>query len=61
MPVAGYPESVGDRPGGLRLNAFIQIDEPAVGATLARLTAEPRLQSAADCDRDKGSPTLTAK
>ena len=43
-----------DRAGRLRLNAFGQIDDLVVGATLARLIDEPRPQPADDCDPDTG-------
>ena len=33
-----------DRTGGIRLNAFGQVDDLTVGATLARLIDEPRPQ-----------------
>ncbi len=38
-----------DRAGRLRLNAFGQINDLAVGATLARLIDDPRPQPADDC------------
>lgn len=43
-----------DRAGRLRLNAFGQIDDLVVGATLARLIDEPSPQPADDCDPDTG-------
>jgi len=43
-----------DRAGRLRLNAFGQIDDLVVGATLARLIDEPRPQPADDRDPDTG-------
>ena len=43
-----------DRAGHIRLNAFGQIDDLIVGATLARLIDEP--QPAADCDPDMRCP-----
>ena len=39
-----------------RINAFGQIDDLAVGATLARLIDEPRSEPAAGCDPDIGCP-----
>ena len=50
-----------DRAGRLRLNAFGQIDDLAVGATLARLIDEPRPQPADDCDPDIGCPARSAE
>ena len=48
-----------DRAGRIRLNAFGQIDDLAVGTTLARLIDEPRSEPEADCDPDIGCPTPT--
>ena len=45
-----------DRAGRIRLNAFGQIDDLGVGATLARLIDEPRPEPEADCDPDVGCP-----
>ena len=48
-----------DRAGRIRLNAFGQIDDLAVGATLARLIDEPRSRPETDCDPDVGCPAPT--
>ena len=48
-----------DRAGRIRLHAFGQIDDLAVGATLARLIDEPRSESEADCAPDSGCPAPT--
>ena len=48
-----------DRAGRIRLNAFGQIDDLAVGAALARLIDEPRSELEADCDPDIGCPAPT--
>ena len=45
-----------DRAGRLRVNAFGQVDDLAVGAILARLIDEPRPESEADCDPAIGCP-----
>ncbi len=45
-----------DRAGRLRVNAFGQIDDLAVGAILARLIDEPRPETEADCDPAIGCP-----
>lgn len=45
-----------DRAGRLRVNAFGQVDDLAVGAILARLIDEPRPESETDCDPDIGCP-----
>ncbi len=50
-----------DRAGRLRLNAFGQIDDLAVGGTLARLIDEPRPPPAAARDPDIGCPARTAE
>ena len=43
-----------DRAGRSRLNAFGQIDDLGVGATLAHLIDEPRSEPETDCDPDPG-------
>lgn len=43
-----------DRVGRIRLNAFGQTDDLAIGAELARLVAEPRPGAIADCDPADG-------
>ena len=48
-----------DRAGRIRLNAFGQIDDLGVGATIARLVDEPRPEPAATCDPDIGCPSST--
>ena len=48
-----------DRAGRIRLNAFGQVDDLAVGAILARLIDEPRSEPKADCDPDIGCPVPT--
>ncbi len=48
-----------DRAGRIRLNAFGQVDDLAVGATLARLIDDPRPEPEADCDPDIGCPAPT--
>ena len=48
-----------DRAGRIRLNAFGQIDDLAVGAILARLIDEPRSELEAECDPDIGCPVPT--
>ena len=48
-----------DRAGRIRLNAFGQIDDLAVGATLARLIDEPNSEPVVDCDPDIGCPAPT--
>ena len=45
-----------DRAGRVRLNAFGQADDLAVGAILARLIDEPRPTTETDCDPDVGCP-----
>ncbi len=45
-----------DRAGRLRLNAFGQVDDLAVGAILARLIDEPRGGPETDCDPEIGCP-----
>ena len=45
-----------DRAGRVRVNAFGQADDMAVGAVLARLIDEPRPEPEADCDPDIGRP-----
>ena len=51
----GTPSLVAiDRAGRIRLSAFGQIDDLAVGAILARLIDEPRPDSGTDCDADTG-------
>ena len=45
-----------DRAGRVRVNAFGQADDMAVGAVLARLIDEPRPEPEADCDPDVGCP-----
>ena len=45
-----------DRAGRIRVNAFGQVDDLAVGAILARLIDEPRSESKVDCDPDIGCP-----
>ena len=48
-----------DRAGRIRLNAFGQIDDLGVGATLARLIDEPPSEPEADCNPDTGCPSPT--
>ena len=48
-----------DRAGRIRLNGFGQVDDLAVGATLARLIDDPRPEPEADCDPDIGCPVPT--
>ena len=48
-----------DRAGRIRLHAFGQIDDLAVGATLARLIDEPRSEPEPDCAPDSGCPAPT--
>ena len=48
-----------DRAGRIRVNAFGQIDDLAVGATLARLIDEPRSEPEAYCAPDIGCPAPT--
>ena len=45
-----------DRAGRIRLNAFGQIDDLAVGALIARLIDEPRPDTEAECDPEIGCP-----
>jgi thiol-disulfide isomerase/thioredoxin len=45
-----------DRSGHIRLNAFGQVDDLAVGALLARLIDEPRSEPEANCDSNIGYP-----
>ncbi len=45
-----------DRAGRLRVNAFGQVDDLAIGAILARLIDEPRPESETDCDPEIGCP-----
>ena len=55
----GTPSLVAiDRAGRIRLNAFGQVDDLIVGATLARLIDEPR-DAAAGCEPDIGCPAPT--
>ena len=56
----GTPSLVAiDRAGCIRLNAFGQVDDLTIGATLARLIDEPRPGKTADCDSDIGCPSPT--
>ena len=56
----GTPSLVAiDRAGRIRLNAFGQVDDLIVGATLARLIDEPR-DAAAGCEPDIGCPAPTS-
>ena len=48
-----------DRAGRIRLNAFGQINDLVVGATLARLIDEPPPEPQDDCDPTVGSPIPT--
>ena len=48
-----------DRAGRIRVNAFGQVDDLAVGAILARLIDEPRSESKPDCGPDIGCPVPT--
>ena len=48
-----------DRAGRIRLNAFGQIDDLAVGAILARLIDEPRPEPETNCDPHIGCPVPT--
>ena len=58
----GTPSLVAiDRAGRIRLNAFGQVDDLTVGATLARLIDEPRPRAAAECEPDIGCPTPTSQ
>ncbi len=50
-----------DRAGRIRLNAFGQVDDLAVGATLARLIDDPRPEPGADCDPEIGCEVPTLK
>ena len=56
----GTPSLVAiDRAGRIRLNAFGQIDDLDVGATLARLIDEPRSAPDANCNPDTRCPPPT--
>ena len=56
----GTPSLVAiDRAGRIRLNAFGQIDDLNVGATLARLIDELRSEPEADCNSYIGRPAPT--
>jgi len=59
----GTPSLVAiDRAGRIRLNAFGQVDDLIVGATLARLIDESRPPAAADgCEPDIGCPAPTPR
>lgn len=47
-----------DRAGRLRLNAFGQVDDLAIGATLARLIDEPASDQSCDADRGCVAPSI---
>ena len=52
----GTPSLVAiDRAGRIRLNAFGQVDDIVVGATLARLIDEPRPSAADECEPYEGN------
>lgn len=56
----GTPSLVAiDRTGRIRLNAFGQVDDLTVGATLARLIDEPRPREAEGCEPGIGCPAPT--